>query len=225
VRCGACAKLSPDELLDSSAACCPAKALTVVGYNITAEELLAQLLRDRRYYDTSGGGVTFSGGEPTMQRAFLSAMLRLTAQEGVFMALETCGFCDFAYYQSILPYVELFLYDYKESDPAKHKACTGMDNSLILENLERLHDAGAKIILRCPIIPGCNDRDDHFENIARVTHKYPKLLGAELLPYHGLAASKAGRMGLEAQEEYPRPSPATVEKWKERVRAAGGRIL
>jgi pyruvate formate lyase activating enzyme len=124
-----------------------------------------------------------------------------------------------------MPYLSLFLYDYKESGAEKHKAFTGADNKLIIENLERLHSAGAKILLRCPIIPGLNDREDHFKAIAQATVKYKDIIGAELLPYHRLAASKAGRMGLEAQEDYEQPSSDIVEGWKERVRAFGGRVV
>jgi pyruvate formate lyase activating enzyme len=124
-----------------------------------------------------------------------------------------------------MPYVDLFLYDYKESDAGKHKAFTGADNTLILENLKRLHDAGAKIILRCPIVPGLNDREDHFRAIAQLTKNYPNFLGAELLPYHRLAASKAGRMGLEVRGDYEQPSVETVEGWKERVRGFCGRVV
>ena len=243
VRCGACFKIQPeahrmdgtrhvvlhercaDELLERSSAACPAGALNVVGTSQMAGELMAQLVRDRRYYEQSGGGVTFSGGEPTMQREFLEALLRLAVHEGLHTALETCGHCDFDHYACILPHVDLFLYDYKESDPQRHREFTGVSNELIVENLAKLHDAGAKILLRCPIIPGLNDRDDHFAAIAQLTMRHKNLLGAELLPYHRLAASKAERMGLGAQEIYEQPEPQTVECWREKVRGYGGRIV
>lgn len=243
VLCGECAKVCPeahridngkhelfrdkcpDELLDRSAASCITKALTVVGTKVTAGEVLDQVTRDRHFYEESGGGVTLSGGEPTMQKEFLTALLRLVSNEGISTALETCGLCDFSYYESILPYVDLFLLDFKETNPEKHKEFTKAENALIKENIGRLHDAGAKIRLRCPIIPGLNDRDEHFEGIARMTIKYPNLLGAEILPYHRLAASKADRMGLEQQEEYVQPSYETAEMWRAKVRSFGGRIV
>ena len=243
VLCGACAKICPeahnfeggrhklfrdkcpDELLDKSAAVCPTKALTVVGSHVTAGEALAQVTRDRPYFEQSGGGVTFSGGESTMQEEFLTALARLVSGAGIHAALETCGLCDFMYFKSILPYIGLFLFDYKETDPVRHKAFTTADNALILENIGRLHDAGARVLLRCPIVPGLNDRDEHFEGIARMTVRYPGLLGAEILPYHKLAAGKADRMGLTPQEEYAQPSFEIVEAWKAKVRAFGGRIV
>jgi len=94
-----------------------------------------------------------------------------------------------------------------------------------MENIGRLHDVGAKVLLRCPIIPGLNDRDEHFEGIARMTAQYPNLLGAEILPYHRLATSKVGRMALDRQVEYTQPSFETAEMWRARVRSFGGRIV
>ena len=243
ILCGECAKICPeahafdngrhdifrekcpDELLDRSADVCPTKALAVVGSNVSAGEVLAKITRDRNFYAESGGGVTFSGGEPTMQKEFLFALLRLASHEGIHTALETSGFCDFEYYESILPYVDLFLLDFKEVNPQKHMEFTKVDNKLIMENIGRLHDAGAKILLRCPIIPGLNDRDEHFEGIARMTAIYPNLLGAEIMPYHRLASAKADRMGLDLQEEYVQPSSGTVEAWREKVRSFGGRVV
>jgi len=241
--CGECAKILPEahvfsdgvhtvchdkitgELLSKSACACITKALTVVGDEITADEVLAQVKRDRKFYDESGGGVTFSGGEPTLQRDFLTALLKLASNEEIHTALETNGHCDFEYYKSIMPYVDLFLIDYKETDPAKHREYTGVDNALVIEIIEKLHNAGAQILLRCTIIPGLNDRDDHFEGIARMTQQHPNLLGAEILPYHKLAAAKADRFGIAAQQEFTPPFDATVEKWREKVTACGGRIV
>ena len=214
----------PDGLLDKSAAVCVTNALTVVGSNVTAGEVLTQVLRDRHFYGEEGG-VTFSGGEPTVQREFLAALLKLSSYEGIHTVLETCGYCDFAYYERILPYVGLFLVDYKETNPEKHKRFTKAGNALITENIGKLYGAGAKMLLRCPIIPGLNDNDEHFEGIARMTIKYPDMPGAEILPYHRLASAKAGRMGFEQQEEYGRPSPEIVEAWREKVRSYGGRIV
>jgi len=130
VLCGECAKVCPeahrfdhgrhelfrdkcpDEFLDRSADVCITKALTVVGRKMTAGEVLDQVTRDQHFYEESGGGVTFSGGEPTMQKEFLAALLQLISNEGFHTSLETCGLCDFSYYESILPYTDLFLFDF-----------------------------------------------------------------------------------------------------------------
>ena len=214
----------PDALFDDSAAACVTKALAVVGYEISAGEVIARVLRDRPFY-ADGGGVTFSGGEPAMQKGFLSALLALAKGEGIHTALETCALCDYAYLESVIPYVDLFLIDYKETDPEKHRQFTGAGNALILENIGKLHGAGARILLRCPIIPDVNDRDDHFEGIAAMTAGYPGLLGAEILPYHKLAASKAGRMGLDAARDFAQPSAEQAESWRARARSFGARIV
>ena len=224
VGCGACAQILPDASMDALAAVCPTGARSVVGTTVATGDLLALLLRDRRYYGEDGG-VTFSGGEPTMQPVFLEAMLRLSVEAGLHTALETSGFCEYAILERIAPDVGLFLFDYKESDPARHRELTGVDSGRILDNLRRLHDAGAKVLLRCPIIPGLNDRDEHFAAIARMTCQLPGLLGAELLPYHRLAASKAQRVGLLPQTDYEPPSAEMVADWKRKVREAGERIV
>jgi len=215
----------PDGLVDASAEACITKALTVAGSVVTAGEVLELILRDRKYYDESGGGVTFSGGEPTMQKAFLAALLKLASHEGLHTALETNGSCSFDYYESIQPYVDLFLFDYKETDPDLHREYTHADNTVIKENIKKLHDAGAQLQLRCTIIPGLNDRDDHFRAIAQMTMDYTNLLGAEILPYHRLAAAKADRFGGIRGNEYIQPKPETVEMWRDKVREYGGRVV
>ncbi len=165
-----------------------------------------EAVRDRKFYESSGGGVTFSGGEPTMQPEFLTALARASKAEGLHTAIETSGCCAYPVLQALMPYVDLFLYDWKETDPEKHRQYTGVGNELLRNNLIALHDAGARILLRCPIICGLNDRDDHFQGIAELFFRLPNLVGVEILPYHQLAASKSGRMGLKAQQIYDVPS-------------------
>jgi pyruvate formate lyase activating enzyme len=197
----------------------------MIGRDVSAEEILAEVMKDKPFYDNSGGGVTVSGGEPAMQGEFLLGLIALFKERKLHVALETSGFCDFRLFESLLPYVDLFLYDYKETDPGLHRKYTGVPNTLILENLERLSGAGAKIVLRCPIIPSLNDREDHFRGIAAVSVKYRNIEGAELLPYHNLARSKASRMGLDAQEHYSQPARDITDGWVNAVRGYGGKII
>ena len=211
--------------MEKSASVCITKALTVVGNEVTAGEVLTQVLRDRSYYDESGGGVTFSGGEPTLQKSFLTALLKLVSNEGIHTALETNGHCDYVYYESIIPYVSLFLMDYKETDPVKHREHTKAGNDLVKENIKKLHDAGAAVLLRCPVIPDLNDTEVHFKGIAEMTIKFPNLLGAEILPYHKLASAKTSHLGITGYEEYVQPNASTAEMWREKVRSYGGRIV
>jgi pyruvate formate lyase activating enzyme len=196
-----------------------------VGQKVSVGEIVQETLKERKYYETSGGGVTISGGEPALQRKFLLALVKSLKKEKVHVALETSGFSDYAVYESVLPYVDLFLYDFKETDPVKHKEFTGVDNTPILDNLRRLHDAKAKILLRCPVIPGLNDRDDHFHGIADLAASLPNLTGVELLPYHKLAASKIECMGLEPQDEYGQVPPEVLTLWIEKTRSFGAPVI
>lgn len=213
IGCGSCQKE------------CHGKALELVGREAAVKEVIEDVLRDKMYYETSNGGITLSGGEPLLQIDFVKAILEMAKRSGLHCAVETSGFCNYNLIESILPMVDLFLFDYKESNPEKHKEFTGVDNKLILENLRRLHDTGARILLRCPIIPGLNAREDHFSSIAGLTNELGNLEGAEILPYHSLGVSKADRMGLRVKPEFEQPDAKTVDQWKGLVRQYGGRII
>lgn len=202
---------------------CPAEALEVLGERITAEEAIQQLLRDKSYY-TGEGGITLSGGEALLQREFATAVMFGAKEEGIKCALETNGTLPWDYYEQVLPYVDIFLVDYKVTDPEVYRKYVGGDNSKVEANLRRLYDAGAHIRIRCPIIPGVNDTEDHFKKIAELTLEMPNLEGAELLPYHKLGISKAARIGIES-EEFEMPSNETVQSWKDYIMGLGGRLV
>jgi pyruvate formate lyase activating enzyme len=241
LQCGACAGVCPQvhkiaggkHRIDRKActgrgeciAACATKALEQTDRDVTVAQVMGEVMREKRYYDKSEGGVTVSGGEPTLQPEFLLALLRMLHREQVPAALETCGFCDYTVYEKLLPYVDLFLYDCKETDPEQHKKLVGVENRVILENLKRLHNAEARILLRCPIVPTLNDRDDHFRHLAELSKELPNLVGIEILPYHKLGASKANRMGLEIQQEYEPPSQEVSEEWNKRVSDYGGNVF
>jgi pyruvate formate lyase activating enzyme len=204
---------------------CAAKALDIVGREASVQEITAEVMREKRFYEGSEGGVTISGGEPTMQPEFLFALVKNIKKENVHVALESSGFCDYSILEAVLPYVDLFLYDCKETDPELHRKFTSVENKLILENLRNLYKAGAHILLRCPVIHGLNDRDDHFRGIASLSKELDKLAGVEILPYHKLAASKIGRMGLDSQDEYEQIPGEESDKWIEKIREYGGNVI
>ena len=133
---------------------------------MTVPQVLEEVLKDLPFYKTSGGGMTLSGGEPTLQIDFIDALLRAAKAASLHSCIETSGHCDYQRLHRLLPNVDLWLFDWKESDPIRHKQYCGVDNRQITDNLRRLHADGAAIRLRCPIIPGYNDRPDHFEGIA-----------------------------------------------------------
>ncbi len=183
VRCGKCA-----------ARCC-AGALSMIGKEMSAEEVIADILKDKPFYDNSGGGMTVSGGEPLMQFEFVRRLLKQAKKHGVHNCLDTCGFAPVEHYLELLPAVDLFLYDLKETDPARHEEYTGVPLQPILDNLLALDNTGAAIILRCPVIPGLNDREEHFRAIAAIAGKLNYVREINLMPYHPLGESKLKRLG------------------------------
>jgi pyruvate formate lyase activating enzyme len=207
--CGACA------------AECHAKALEIVGRQVTVREVLDEVLRDRPVYETSHGGMTLSGGEPTMQIEFAEALLREAKGQGLHTCIETSGASEWERLERLRPWVDLWLFDWKETDPARHRELTGVSNERIAGNLRRLDGAGAAIVLRCPIVPGLNDRDDHFAGIARLAGELRHVLGVELTPYHRLGEGKLKRFGLEDSDRASAeaPKPEQVEEWKRKVGA------
>jgi glycyl-radical enzyme activating protein len=239
ISCETCMHLCPDvhklvdgvHVLDRSACrlcrrcvdSCPAGALEVVGRSMSAGEVVADLIRDQRYYLASGGGITISGGEPLIQVDFASAILQLVKPTGIHCAVETCGSVPFSAFEQIAPHADLFLYDLKETDPDRHLAYTGASLAPILDNLRRLCELGADIIIRCPIIPSLNDRTSHFQALAALSLELDRPL--ELLAYHQLGASKSERMGTPPQTAYEQADEATVASWRDTVKAMGARMI
>jgi len=209
--CGACTKE------------CYAGALELVGRDATVTEVLQEVLRDRPFYETSGGGMTLSGGEPLLQIDFSEALLKAAKDAELHCAVETCGHVEPAAFTRVVGYVDLFLFDVKETDPRRHRQYTGAGNDRILGNLRSLHDDGAAVLVRLPIVPGLNDRQDHFESIARLSETLPNLLGFEIIPYHRLGTSKLQRLGL-AQDKLVAtevPEAQTVRRWIQSLRDLG----
>ena len=208
VRCGRCADV------------CPAGALECTGSDRTVEEVLRVVLQDRVFYEEGGGGMTLSGGEPLAQPAFSLALCEAAKREGLHVAMETSGFCSWETLEPFLPPVDLFLYDYK-AEPENHRALTGVDSDRILSNLERLSRSGAEIILRCPIVPGCNDTESHYRAIADLAGRLPGIRAVNLEPYHPLGLSKAQQLG----KTQPYDNPKFMEKGPLKETAAGIRDI
>ncbi|MGC8833939.1 MAG: glycyl-radical enzyme activating protein, partial [Armatimonadota bacterium] len=152
--CGACVEV------------CPAEARAVSGRWMTAEEVLAAAERDRRYYTASGGGITLSGGEPTLQLDFAEAVLKLAKAADLHTCVDTCGFAPWEAFERLLPLTDLFLYDLKAISPELHLSTTGADNRPILDNARRLAASGAEIVFRIPVVPGINDSAEELHAIA-----------------------------------------------------------
>lgn len=190
----------------------------VIGRETSVEALMEEILVDRIFYRASGGGVTLTGGEPMMQFPFLRELLRAAKAAQISTALDTCGFAPWEEYREILELVDLFLYDFKASDPVRHRELTGVENRLILENLRRLNEAGAAIFLRCPLVPDVNDSPDHLAAIAALAEELSGIEEVTLEPYHPLGVEKAERLGrcgtLKCRNF---PPPESVNAWRKTV--------
>lgn len=173
---------------------CPAGAFEICGKEITPEDILSEVLRDKEFYEESGGGVTLSGGEPLMQYDFAAEILKKSKEYGIHTAVETSGYCK-KDLSEIRKFVDLWLYDIKLFPENKHIEYTGVSNKIILDNLYFLDNAGAKIILRCPIIPDINLNKDHFNEIAKLAESLKNIEAVHFEPYHPLGTSKAEKLG------------------------------
>lgn len=199
---------------------CPAGAMELTGREASVEEILAEVEKDAVFYRNSGGGMTLSGGEPMLQFDFTLALLQEAKRRDLHTAMETCGYAPAEQYQAVAPYVDLFLFDYKLTDEALHRQYTGVSNQKILENLKMLDDLGAKTILRCPIIPGINDTEEHFAGIAATAEQLQNVQGIEFEPYHPLGAGKAALLGKEyALDGLSFPENEAVEAWIRQIGA------
>jgi pyruvate formate lyase activating enzyme len=166
----------------------------MVGRETTADDVMAEVERDAAFYEQSGGGVTFSGGEPLMQIDFLDGLLRASKARGFHTALDTCGYAPWEAIERVRARVDLFLYDLKVVDDARHRELTGVSNELILSNLTELSRRGHAIFLRVAIIPGLNDNDDSLRAIGAFASHLPNLNGIDILPYNRLGADKYERL-------------------------------
>ena len=211
IACGACEKA------------CVYKAVSIYGYYAEPREVYDIVIRDKAFYDFSGGGITISGGEPLMHAEFCRTLMEMCYKDNIHTAIETSGFCSAENLRTIMPYTGLFLFDWKLSEASEAQKYTGQSCETIQRNLRMLLDSGANVILRCPIIPGVNDTQVHFDSIRKLLDEYPDL-SAEILPYHNFGRGKAENINV-VQKEFEVPTEDTVngylkcfEKYGQRVK-------
>ncbi len=228
VGCGECASacrrgaVSPDTRATDPALCarcgacvevCPTGARRLLGRDRTVEDLLAEVERDRIFYDESGGGVTFSGGEPLMQPDFLREALEACRRRGLHIAVETCGHAPRELLAEVAARADLLLYDLKSMDSVRHLEATGVSNDLILENLRRARGMGAAVWVRMPLIPGFNDGDGDLRAVGEFVRSLPGRPPLGLIPYNQAAEDKHRRLGRRyALEGLAAPTPAEVRR-------------
>jgi len=237
--CGACAAACPSGALvadgppdaawhrrctvcGACAAVCPAGARVVVGREMTVAEVLAEVLEDRAFYDRSGGGLTVSGGEPLCQPPFTLALLREARAAGLHTAVETNLLAPWPQVEALLPVTDLVMADVKTLGAEAHRHWTGADNAAILENLRRLAAAGARLVVRTPVVPGVNDTVEAIGAIADFLRGLAALDFYELLPYHPLGRGKYESLGLECRLPVDRPpAPEVIARLAAAARERG----
>jgi pyruvate formate lyase activating enzyme len=215
IRCGTCVEVCPegaislhsDGIITDAALCtvcgrcvdaCPSKALEMSGKTMSVAEIMDVIEKERVFFDQSGGGVTFSGGEPLVQSKVLIELLDECGKRGIHRAVDTAGHIPTATLMEVARRTDLFLYDLKMMDPVLHEQWTGVKNDLILGNLREIAGAGPEIIIRIPLIGGVNDDEDNIRQTAAFISSLPgKSINVHLLPYHAIAQHKYAKLGRE----------------------------
>ena len=209
IGCGACAGVCPTgaakdmgldrELCTGCGKCeeiCYAEARYLKVREMTSEEVVEEVLKDKIFYDRTGGGVTFSGGEAAYQIDFLEETLKLCKEKGINTAIETCGCMPWKNYERILPYLDVILYDIKSTDSRVHREFTGTGCETIMENCAKMAAAGKEMVIRVPVVPGFNFDKKSLEDIVRFAEG-TGVRTVNFLPYHRYAENKYELMGME----------------------------
>jgi pyruvate formate lyase activating enzyme len=192
---------------------CYSDALVRVGDYMSVEDVMDEVNKDRLFYESSGGGVTFSGGEPLLQKDFIYSLLFESKRKGFHTAVDSAGNVPWENFESILPYVDLVLFDIKVLDENKHIKGTGISNKRILENLRRLSETGIKIWIRVPIIPMFNDNEKDMQEIADIIRGLANVDLIELMPFHKFGKSKYESLGLKyACSDLETPSDEQISR-------------
>jgi pyruvate formate lyase activating enzyme len=210
--CGKCVKV------------CPASARDVVGREHEIKHLMKELLKDQMFYEESGGGVTLSGGEVmSVDPEYVQRLVKELHREGIDVTIDTCGYAPYERFEAILPYVSTFLYDVKAMDPEVHKKYMGVDNELILENLCKLSQAGARIYIRIPMIKEVNATKENIQaTIDFLREKQIRVAQVNLLPYHDTGSSKYKRVGMTYEgTELSAPSKEEMQEFQNMFINAG----
>ncbi len=214
VRCGACVEA------------CPTQARQLLGRRMTVAEVVSEIEKDQIFYDDSGGGATFSGGEPFAQTPFLLELLQACRRREIHTAVDTTGFVGQDALLAAARWTNLFLYDIKILDDARHRQYTGVSNAMILDNLKILGRKHGNVWVRVPLVPGLNDADDDLEATVRFAASVPGVKQINLLAYHRTGAYKFSRLGKPyLAENVTPPDPALIDHAAARLHGLGVPIV
>ena len=183
-----------------------------VGRAMTVEKVMAEVRKDKPFYDNSGGGLTVSGGEPLAHFEFTRDLLAAAKGEGIHTAVETSGFAPRERIEALLPLVDLWLWDVK-APPSLHRKLIGVEAAPILDNLAFIASRGARSVLRCPLVPGVNDSDEALAHIATLAGKTPGVLRVDIEPYHPMGEDKNRRLGRAGYFTAPFATDADKARW------------
>jgi pyruvate formate lyase activating enzyme len=215
IACGQCVQACPEKAIQrqedgkisiswprctACRACvkvCPCGALELVGKKMTVTQVMQEITKDVIFYDQSGGGVTFCGGEPLAQPEFLLALLKQCRKMNIHTAVDTSCFAKREIISDIMDMTDLFLCDIKHQDSFKHKEFTGVENTIILDNIRYLSENGRSIVIRIPIIPGFNDQPETIESLGKLIKEMKNIQRIDLLPYNSGGCHKSERIGLD----------------------------
>ncbi len=216
--CTNCAKCGP---------VCPSEALYDFGIEMTVDEVLAEVEQDTSFYRESGGGITLSGGECTLQPAFSAALLAEARRRGINTAIETAGNVPWEFFRSVVEHADVVLHDHKLSDSSRHKQWVGVDNFRIKENFRRAYEnfPDTTFIARTPVIPGINDDEEHIRTVLDFIKPYKNVADYELLPYHRYGESKYSFLGRVFElKDFPSLPTETLGHLREIIDRAFGRV-
>ena len=209
-------------LCGKCAEACPAGSLSIYGKVMSVDEIIAEVEKDKSFFDNTGGGITISGGEPLSRIEFTLALAKAAKEREIHVTVETSGFAPQESMEKIADYTDLFLFDYKVSDNELSEKLIGIkDLGKISENLDLIYSKKKDIIIRCPFIPEYNITEKHFRQIAELEEKYPDLLGIEILPYHNFGKNKADNIGDKYEVNVKMPDDEEIEKWLMKFRKFG----
>jgi pyruvate formate lyase activating enzyme len=192
---------------------------------MTPAEVIDEVIKDRAFYDQSGGGVTFTGGEPLLQAEFLETLLRCARSAAIHTAVETSGFCDWDILSQIASSTDLFLYDLKLIDPEQHRSFTGVSSGRILKNLVNLSRGGHEAIVRMPILPGINDHEANLAATLEFLTAETTVKEIHLLPFHKIGMDKSLRLGNQnTMPDLPTPTDDRMNMISAFFRKGGLRV-
>lgn len=236
IGCGMCRQVCPRgairsdgtidrELCDKCMKCidvCYAESKRIAGRDYTIEELYKEIEKDKPFYASFGGGVTFSGGEPLTHGAYLAEIAETCHKKGISVMVESCGYGEYESFKDALPYIDAMFMDIKLMDTERHKKLTGAGNELILENIRRISENGIPITIRTPIVPGCNDDAGNIKAIAEFVGTLPSVKEYELLAYHNFGEPKYKALG---REYLLRGTNAPGDEYMRELVRTAGRVL